>query len=834
MTSPARPPLVLRILGSLRRLWPLLLIGGLALAGWEELRRIDLNAVRAALHALSVPWLLLAAAITIANLALLGLYDVITLRGTSAPTMARWRLGSLAFAWSNFLTLGPIAGPAIRFWLYRPYGIEAAALRGAIVANVVAFGAGLGVFLLASIILSAKLVIPAAFVSLILLAILLGGIERGRRVPTWLRRGTASWAALFSVAFLDWLLAAAVFAAVLRATGKPFDLLVVARTFLAGQTLGAVSLLPGGLGSADTYWLLRLPIDAAAVGAALLAYRAIYYVAPWLFACVVLMARGARAGARWLNPVPTILGLLVGAAGAVMLVSTASPALEHRMRVLARFVPLGVVELSHLLGALLGVVLLFLARGVMRGYRQAHRLTVVLLVGGAVLAALKGLDYEEALVLLILAAVTASQAVQFQRAGRAPWVGWTAGGLILLAILIFSVVGLQSYAAAEYREGLIWTFGFGHALDLARFLRAFALLALGGTVFILYAGLRSPAPFHVPERAEIDRALALHEAHGAGTSALMVAAGDKSIFFHGEGSFCAYRVVGSYLVVFSDPTVVAGEERRFIEALLQYADGLDRRLIFYQIGAAWLPLLHDHGFSFFKLGEEAALPLEGFALAGARWKTFRHAVRRVEEQEGFGFAILPPEAVAGRLAELRGISDEWLESKEAREKQFSIGAFSAPYLTRFPCAVVRDAHGTLVAFANLLCGPGRGELSIDLMRHTRGAPEQIMDYLFVRLLEWGHAEGFRVFNFGMAPLAAVGEMSRAPIWERLARLLFRHGEGLYNFRGLRAYKAKFHPTWVPRYMAYPQSWEWPFAATQVTVLIAGGWRALMPAGRSGT
>ena len=89
MTSSARTPLVLRILGSLRRLWPLLLIGGLAFAGWEELRRIDLNAVRAALHALSVPWLLVAAAITIANLALLGLYDVITLHGTSAPAMAR-------------------------------------------------------------------------------------------------------------------------------------------------------------------------------------------------------------------------------------------------------------------------------------------------------------------------------------------------------------------------------------------------------------------------------------------------------------------------------------------------------------------------------------------------------------------------------------------------------------------------------------------------------------------------------------------------------------------------------------------------------------------------
>jgi phosphatidylglycerol lysyltransferase len=185
-----------------------------------------------------------------------------------------------------------------------------------------------------------------------------------------------------------------------------------------------------------------------------------------------------------------------------------------------------------------------------------------------------------------------------------------------------------------------------------------------------------------------------------------------------------------------------------------------------------------------------------------------------------------------RIDDLRKVSDEWLRGKEAREKQFSIGSFSEAYLQRFPCAVVQDAHGSIVAFANILCGPGRQELSIDLMRHTERAPDLVMDYLFIRLFEWGHAEGFKSFNLGMAPLAAVGELSGAPVWERLAHLLFRHGEGLYNFQGLRAYKAKFQPRWVPRYMAYPESWEWPFAAVQVSVLIAGGWRSLLRPGKA--
>ncbi len=189
--------------------------------------------------------------------------------------------------------------------------------------------------------------------------------------------------------------------------------------------------------------------------------------------------------------------------------------------------------------------------------------------------------------------------------------------------------------------------------------------------------------------------------------------------------------------------------------------------------------------------------------------------------------MAPADGVAALLPELKRISDEWLMTKEAREKQFSIGSFNEAYLTRFPCALVLDHLGRPIAFANVLTGPGRQELSIDLMRHTAAAPEGVMDYLFVKLLLWGKTEQFRAFNFGMAPLASVGEVSGARLWERLAHLLFRHGEGLYNFQGLRAYKAKYHPRWVPRYMAYPEFWEWPLAAVQVSVLIAGGWRSFL-------
>ena len=844
-----RTPVGLRLLASLRRWWPVLLFAVIAIIGWQDLRKLDISAVRVSIRGLSKDWLWIAAGLTALNLVLFGLYDLVSLRGTSVPPGARWRMGTLAFAWSNFLTLGPLAGPAIRLWLYARYGVEAAALRGAIIANVIAFASGLGALLLWLVAVpalfantaAAPLAIPAALLlaalTLALLAQGLGALEEKGRMPGWLRRGARDWRWLFAVSLCDWVLAACVFAAVLEATGRletggeALPIATAFRGFFAGQAVGALSLMPGGLGSADAYWLLRMPMEQSALAGALVAYRAIYYLFPWLIACVLLLARGAKAGARWLSPVPAVLGLLVAGAGTVMLISTSSPAITHRLKELERWVPIGVVEVSHLFGVLAGLLLLLLARGVMRGYREAHRMTVAILLAAAVAAAFKGLDYEETAILLALAALVASQSSQFRRSGRARWVGWTALLLVALAIGVYAAVGFGSYDLSTVTQETFGRFGFGKHMDqVARFMRGLALLAIAGAAFLLLAGLRAAAAFRAPSREDIDGAIDTHMRVGHGTTAMMVAAGDKAIFRHGDDAFCSYRVVGAYLVVFSDPTVPPGAERPFLDALVDHADALDRRLLFYQISAAWLPSLHDRGFSFFKLGEEAILPLEEFTLQGGRFKAIRHAVRHAEEREGLSFEVLQAPEVEARLPQLRHVSDEWLESRVGREKQFSVGAFDEDYLKRFPCAVILEGD-RVVAFANLLCGPRNEELSIDLMRHRR-SPEGAMDYLFARLLDWGRQEGFKTFNFGVAPLAAVGDLSGARLWERLAHLLFRHGEGLYHFQGLRAYKAKFQPRWVPRYMAYGESWEWPFAAVQVSVLIAGGWRAILRPGRS--
>src|SRR5258708_34710694 len=161
----------------------------------------------------------------------------------------------------------------------------------------------------------------------------------------------------------------------------------------------------------------------------------------------------------------------------------------------------------------------------------------------------------------------------------------------------------------------------------------------------------------------------------------------------------------------------------------------------------------------------------------------------------------PPEAAA-RTAELAEVSDHWLRAKQVIERQFSIGYFDPPYVARFRCAVVEENNDSrrILAFANLLEGPRRGELSVDLMRYRTDGPT-VMDFLITSILLWGKQAGYRTFNLGMAPLASVGEQRGAHRRGGPAPLGFPRGRQLHTLQGGRHYQQNLNPASLPRHTA---------------------------------
>ena len=191
------------------------------------------------------------------------------------------------------------------------------------------------------------------------------------------------------------------------------------------------------------------------------------------------------------------------------------------------------------------------------------------------------------------------------------------------------------------------------------------------------------------------------------------------------------------------------------------------------------------GLEIIKYGEEAVVDLSAFTLDTPRLRSVRKAERAVA-RKGAEFRIVPAAAVPVIMDELARVSDEWVRAKRHEEKGFSLGRFDRDYLRHFDIALVL-IDGRIVAFANLWLTADRSEASVDLMRQVDAAPPGTMDFLFVHLLQWAQARGYRRFTLGIAPLSGIEGRRLAPAWAKAAALVFRHGERFYGFRGLRLF-----------------------------------------------
>jgi phosphatidylglycerol lysyltransferase len=440
---------------------------------------------------------------------------------------------------------------------------------------------------------------------------------------------------------------------------------------------------------------------------------------------------------------------------------------------------------------------------------------------------LKGFDYEEALILTFILAVLFPCRHFFYRkaamfdASFTP--AWTAA--VILALVCSAWLVSFSYKHIEYSHDLWWNFALsGHA---SRSLRAL-VGASGLALLFSLAKLLSPAgkKNSTALKTEDMEKVKMIVGESPNSYANLALLGDKLFLFSNNlKAFLMYGVSGRSWIVMGDPIGPPEEWKELLWRFREMCDHYDAWPVFYEVGMENIPLYLDLGLVMVKIGEEGRIDLERFSLEGSTNKGLRHTLNRFEK-DGYTFEIVPVEKVGPLLPELKIISDQWLQEKNTREKGFSLGCFSENYLRHFPLATVYYG-GKMIAFANIWQGAGKEDLSPDLMRYLPDSPNGIMDYLFIKLILWGKAEGYRWFSLGMAPFSGLDAHSLAPLWNRLGAFLFRHGENYYNFQGLRQYKQKFGPIWEPRYLVSPGGRAFPIILANIATLISGGLKGVI-------
>lgn len=791
-----------------------------------------------------------AGCLAVAGYGCLSLYEMLGVNFAGARLAVGRMLSISLMAYGIGHTFGTntLSGGAIRYRAYTLLGLRPRQIATIIAFGTLTFGLGaavlLGVSLLAKPSLSASILhVPVPLVRttgilLLVAACSYVGFVLGRRQPLTIRgvrinipRPQVALAQIL-VACADLLCAAGVLYVLLPAQAQ-IGFLSFAGIYLLGIAAGIVSTVPGGVGVFESVLILLLSAAARdRLLGALLAYRAIYYLAPFAIALVLLAWHEVRAQSgplvrivhllrTWVNTfAPQAIAVAVFCAGAVLLFSGATPALTHRLALLRGLVPLPVLELSHLLGSAVGVGLLVLANSLYRRLDAAWWLTLWLLVAGCVLSLLKGFDYEAALVLGAVALMLVAARRRFTRRASLIDQRWSPAWLVALALVLGAATLLVGFAYRQvpYANDLWWQFEFEGSAP--RSLRALLLALVILATYGLWRLLRPAPPVRrIPSDADLAAAAAVIE-QAVDTSANLALLGDKNLMFDAARSaFIMYQVSGRSWIAMGDPVGPLPAREALAWRYIEVCDTLAASPVFYQVTPDNLPLYIDLGLNLTKLGEEARVPLQDFSLDGPARADLRQTHRRAL-RDGARFEVVPRSEVPALIPQLRAISDAWLADKAGAEKGFSLGYFDARYLACFDCAVVRSGE-KIVAFANLWTA-GRTELSVDLMRYVADAPKGVMDYLMVESMLWARAQGFAWFNLGMAPLSGLEEHPLAPAWHKIGRLVQRYGENFYNFEGLRRFKEKFLPVWRPRYLAAPGGLALPGALVDVTTLISGG------------
>ena len=288
----------------------------------SELRTLSWNDLCLGISQISGANLVTALVVCCASYFVLGLYDELALRyinkAISFATVLR--ISFYSYAFSHTLGFALITGGSIRARLYKPVGLT---LRD--VAKIVLFSNGayaLGFLFIGGLLFALRpphfrggdeAVIRSA--GLAMLVILAGLVcwatvrrsyfrmGRGLRVPS-----TSLTIAATLVSALDWALACLVLYYLLPETiSISFSQLL--GIYLLAQTAGLISQVPGGLGVFEGTFLFMtegmcLP---APLVSALVAYRVVYYLFPFLIAAVG-MGKGEWSLFKSLEAVPLAQG----------------------------------------------------------------------------------------------------------------------------------------------------------------------------------------------------------------------------------------------------------------------------------------------------------------------------------------------------------------------------------------------------------------------------------------------------------------------------------------------------------------------------------------------
>jgi phosphatidylglycerol lysyltransferase len=305
---------------------------------------------------------------------------------------------------------------------------------------------------------------------------------------------------------------------------------------------------------------------------------------------------------------------------------------------------------------------------------------------------------------------------------------------------------------------------------------------------------------------ERSRALALLKRHGWNATSFQTLEQGTRYFFHGEGTAegcVAYVETRRAWVAAGPPIAPSDELRASAEAFTRAAAQAGRRACFFAVEARFLLATELCGL---RIGEQPVWEPGRWAGSLASSRSLREQLRRARAK-GVRTRVVDPTEIRGESEPLHRKAVEliarWLSSRTMPPMGFLVTVEPFSFSDE-RVYFVAERNDRLVGFLAAVPVYARdGWLLEDLIRDP-DAPNGVAESLVDEAMRALAARGALYVTLGLSPL--FGQVTR---WLRLLR---RAGAGLYDFRGIHAFKAKLRPLhWEPIYLAYETRTPAPLA-----------------------
>lgn len=499
------------------------------------------------------------------------------------------------------------------------------------------------------------------------------------------------------------------------------------------------------------------------------------------------------------------------------LISAASRPFQSRLLELFSFVPVGVPQASAVFLVFFSFVLIAAARYLRRGSRLAWTVSLIFLLGLAVLHLLKGIDVPMATLSGVGAAwlVTQYRAFPVLPTRTAVRRAAIAGCLGLVVGVAAAAAGVTHMARISH---VSWQMGAhqiarelgGHQrlpIDfdgpiaiLVMVTTGLSLLALGAWLLLWPRG-SAPLVGHA-HREERERARVIVDAHGGGTLDYFALRDDKQWLFISR-SVVAYAVRNKVCVISPDPIGPDDEAEEVWAEFLMFAERNGWSVTVLAAAKDWVPIYEATGLRCIYLGDEAIVNCQDFSLSGQKMKSLRHSYSRVQ-RAGFTCTHLDPrELEASECQELEAISTKSRQGDVERGFSMTLSRLFDPEDTGMMMSIARDASGAAQAFIQWVPAEKIGGWSLDVMRRNTDAdlPNGVIDFLIIETIRHiadqdGQGLGLN-FAVMRTLVAGEGQSTLARTGQALTKQASKHTqiESLWRFN------SKYDPDWVPRYTA---------------------------------